>query len=111
MCSGAMENTDLHAIPDTPKSCRTARLKHMSSSSTNAPLPRLLYSRAESAYQLSLSVRAVDYLIAQGSIGTRKIGGRILIPHSELTRVARAGQIEPITSTSATATATAAKAA
>jgi len=64
----------------------------------NAP-PRLLYSRAESAYQLSLSPRAIDYMIAKGTIGIRKIGGRILIPHSELIRVARAGQIEPITPT------------
>ena len=60
-------------------------------------LLRLLYSTAESAYQLSLSPRAIDYMIAKGTIGVRKIGGRILIPHSELIRVARAGQIEPIT--------------
>ena len=64
----------------------------------NAP-PRLLYSRDESAYRLSISPRAIDYMIAKGTIGIRKIGGRILIPHSELIRVARAGQIEPITPT------------
>lgn len=62
----------------------------------NAP-PRLLYSRVESAYKLSLSPRAIDYMIAKGTVGIRKIGGRILIPHSELIRIARVGQIEPIT--------------
>jgi hypothetical protein len=82
-------------------SCRSASV---SGATTPSTLPRLLYSRTQAAYQWSISVRAVDYMIAGGKVHTRKIGGRILIPHSELTRVARAGQIEPITSMSATAT-------
>jgi hypothetical protein len=95
---------DRQSSPDPQRPCRRPYLKRPpASTSSGTPLPRLLYSRAESAYQLSLSVRAVDYMIAQGSIGTRKIGGRILIPHSELIRVARVGQIEPITSVPATA--------
>ena len=48
------------------------------SSFSVTPLPRLLYSRVKSACQLSLSVRAIDHMIAQGMIGTRKIGGRRL---------------------------------
>jgi hypothetical protein len=62
--------------------------------------PRLLYDRKEAAYQWSISIRAVDYMIAQGRVRTRKIGGRILIPHSELLRIARVDQVEPITSSS-----------
>jgi hypothetical protein len=71
-------------------------------------MPRLLYSRAETAYQWSLSVRAVDYLIAEGKVRVRRIGGRILIPHSELLRLARTDQIEPITPSSSSAAAAAA---
>jgi hypothetical protein len=42
--------------------------------------PRLLYSREDAAYQLSISVRSVDYMIAGRKIDTRRIGSRILIP-------------------------------
>lgn len=63
-------------------------------------LPRLLYSRQESAYQWSISVRAVDYMISAGTVHVRRIGGRILIPHSELIRIAKFDQIELITSSS-----------
>jgi hypothetical protein len=37
-----------------------------------------------------------DYMITQGSISGRKTDGRIPIPHQELFRIARVGQIEPI---------------
>jgi hypothetical protein len=64
----------------------------------NRPLadpPRLLCARKEVAYQLSLSIRAVDYLIAARHLNTRKIGGRILVSHDELIRFARADRMEP----------------
>jgi hypothetical protein len=64
---------------------------------TLAAPPRLLYSRKESVYQLSLSIRAVDYLIASGRLKTRRIGGRILVAHDELIRFARADRMEPMT--------------
>jgi hypothetical protein len=48
--------------------------------------PRLLYSRKDAAYQLSISTRSLDYLIREGRLHTRKIGGRILVPHEELVR-------------------------
>jgi len=91
-----METIDPQDSP-AQRPCREPRLKHMSTRpSSDTPLPRLLYSRDESAYHLSLSVRAIDYMIAQGTIRVRRIGGRILIPHSELLRLARTDQIEPI---------------
>lgn len=49
---------------------------------------RLLYSRKDAAYQLSISLRQVDTLIANRHLGTRRVGGRVLIPHGELTRFA-----------------------
>ena len=92
-----METIDSQDSPNVQRPCREPRLKHrISRPSSDTPLPRLLYSRDESAYQLSLSVRAIDYMIAQGRIRVRRIGGRILIPHSELLRIARTDQIEPI---------------
>jgi excisionase family DNA binding protein len=61
------------------------------------PVPRLLYSRKDAAYQLSISTRCLDYLIAEKRLHSRKIGGRILIPHEELLRFSRHDRMEPMT--------------
>jgi len=58
--------------------------------------PRLLYSRKNVAYQLSIFVRAVDYLIAANRLHTRKIGGRILVAHEELIRFAKNDRTAPM---------------
>lgn len=50
--------------------------------------PRLLYDRKSAARQLSISVRSLDYLIVRGSVGARRIGSRVLIPHEELVKAA-----------------------
>ena len=68
-----------------------------STSAADTHLPRLLYSRDEAGYQLSISTRGIDYLIAAGRIHTRKIGGRILIPHDELLRFAGSDRKQVIT--------------
>jgi hypothetical protein len=57
-----------------------------------------LYSRREAAHQLSISIRSLDYLIATREIAVRRNGKRILVPHGELVRYARAdhyGAIRP----------------
>jgi excisionase family DNA binding protein len=71
---------------------------YMNKTVTTRPvlLPRLLYSRKEAAYQLSISTRSLDYLIAEGRLNTRKIGGRILVPHDELLRFSRHDRMEPM---------------
>jgi len=79
------------------KNCRSFESHLASSSLALAGPPRLLYARKDVAYQLSLSIRAVDYLIAAGRLKTRKIGGRILVAHDELIRFARADRMEPMT--------------
>jgi hypothetical protein len=61
------------------------------------PVPRLLYSRKDTAYQLSISLRSLAYLISEGRIHTRKIGGRILIPHEELLRFSRHDRFDHMT--------------
>lgn len=49
---------------------------------------RMLYSRKEAAYQLSVSVSTLEQLIAQGGIQVRRLGKKILIPRKELERLA-----------------------
>jgi len=49
---------------------------------------RLLVSRREAAWRLSISLRALDYLIANGSIPRQKIGSRMLIPAQALVKFA-----------------------
>ena len=58
--------------------------------------PRLLYPRNEAAYQLGISVRALDYLIANSEIAVRRVGGRVLIPASALVAFADIGTPKPI---------------
>lgn len=51
---------------------------------------RLLYDRKGAAVQLSVSVRTLDYLIADRKLSTRRVGKKVMIPRSELVRFARA---------------------
>jgi hypothetical protein len=53
-------------------------------------VPKLLYSRKDGAFALSISVRSLDYLIANKQLNTRKLGKKIMIPYGELSRFARA---------------------
>lgn len=62
----------------------------------NTEVQRLLHPRKESAWMLGICVRALDYLIANKKLATRRIGGRVLIPHSELVRFARADHFDSI---------------
>jgi excisionase family DNA binding protein len=51
---------------------------------------KLLVGRREAANLLSISQRALDYLVANKQLQTRRIGTRVLIPLTELQRFARA---------------------
>jgi hypothetical protein len=51
---------------------------------------KMLYSRRDAAFALSISIRSLDYIIAAKQLKFRKIGKKILIPAGELTRYARA---------------------
>src|SRR5579863_9346873 len=50
---------------------------------------KILASREEAAQMLSISQRALDYLIATRRLPTWRIDGRVLIPVSELRKYAR----------------------
>lgn len=58
--------------------------------------PRLLYNRKDAARQLSISIRYLDYLIANKRLSTRKVGKRKLVPRCELVRFSRADQPDSI---------------
>jgi excisionase family DNA binding protein len=70
-------------------------------SPARATLPmdeKLLVGRQDAALLLSISQRALDYLVANKEIRVRRIGSRVLIPRSELQRFARADHPEPLAS-------------
>lgn len=57
---------------------------------------KLLVSRREAAHRLSISKRALDYLVANRQISTRRIGSRVLIAVSELHRFIRHDHPKPL---------------
>jgi excisionase family DNA binding protein len=54
-----------------------------------APDAKILVGREEAAQLLSISVRGIDYLLANRRLPFRKVRGRILIPVAELRKYAR----------------------
>jgi excisionase family DNA binding protein len=54
-----------------------------------APENKILVSREEASQMLSISPRALDYLVATKRLAARRIGGRVLIPVSDLRQYAR----------------------
>lgn len=65
---------------------------------TIAPEDKILVSREEAAQLLSISQRALDYLVANRRLPTRRIGGRVLIPVADLQKYARNDHPERIVS-------------
>lgn len=52
-------------------------------------MDQLLFERGEAAKILKVSIRLVDYYIAEGEIAARRFGRRVLISRSELERFAK----------------------
>ncbi len=50
---------------------------------------RLAFNRREAAEALRLSLRTVDYLLAQGALRGRRIGRRVVIPKAEIDKLLR----------------------
>lgn len=57
---------------------------------------KFLLSREDAAQVLSISQRALDYLVATRRLPFKRIGGRVLIPVADLRKYARADHPEPI---------------
>ena len=58
--------------------------------------PRLLYSRKQAAYQLSDSLRSIDYKLASGQLRRIYQGGRVKITHAQLLRQAAIDDKTPV---------------
>jgi excisionase family DNA binding protein len=56
----------------------------------------LLYPKKDAAFQLGISLRSLDYLIANRKLRFRRIGTRVLIPHAELVSFARADHFDSV---------------
>jgi excisionase family DNA binding protein len=61
---------------------------------TMASDDKLLVGREEAAEMLSISCRALDYLVANKQLLARRIGTRVLIPVTELRRFSRSDHPE-----------------
>jgi excisionase family DNA binding protein len=64
--------------------------------SLNRKFLQCRYDRKTAAMVLSISVRSLDYLAAEGSIRVRRLGGRVLITRKELERFAAEDRSEPL---------------
>ena len=60
------------------------------------PNTRILYPRREAAFQLGISLRSLDYLIAKRKLRFQKVGSRVLIHQKELDRFASANHYESV---------------
>lgn len=61
---------------------------------TISPDEKILVGRAEAAGMLSISCRALDYLVANKQLLIRRIGTRVLIPVAELRKFSRSDHPE-----------------
>ena len=61
---------------------------------TMSPDEKILVGRAEAAGMLSISCRALDYLVANKQLLIRRIGTRVLIPVAKLRRFSRSDHPE-----------------
>ncbi len=52
-------------------------------------MEQLLFERGEAAKILNVSIRLLDYYIAEGEIAARRFGRRVLISRSELERFSK----------------------
>jgi hypothetical protein len=56
---------------------------------TPNPIQKLLYDRKSAAYTLSISVRSLDYLLANKRLNATKVGSKVMIRHGELVKFSR----------------------
>ena len=59
----------------------------MAKAKTKPQVEKLMYRRHEAAFALGLSVRAIDAMIADQRLTTRRFGRCVLIPATDVRRV------------------------
>jgi excisionase family DNA binding protein len=95
--SGAKNSTPLDfGVQTLNATKRTNRKRKPPGNEKVTPHAKLLVSREQAAEILSISVRSVDYLLANRQLSFRRIGTRTLIPVAELQRFARMDHPERI---------------
>jgi hypothetical protein len=63
-------------------------------SADTTPVAKLLYCRKSAAFALSISVRSLDYLIANKKIATQRLGRKIMITHASLVKFTRSNHYD-----------------
>jgi len=58
------------------------------------PVAKLLYDRRSAAFALSVSIRSLDYLIANKHLNAIRLGRKVMISHQELAKFSRANHAE-----------------
>ncbi|MGC1422119.1 MAG: helix-turn-helix domain-containing protein [Terracidiphilus sp.] len=80
--------------PHPPRRARKNGERKPPANATVPPQAKLLVSREEAAQLLSISVRGVDYLVADKRLSARRIGTRVLIPIEDVRKFARSDHPE-----------------
>lgn len=55
----------------------------------SATVEKLLYDKKSAAHALSVSVRTIEYMLAEKKLSYHRRGRRVLIPAADIRRVAR----------------------
>jgi excisionase family DNA binding protein len=71
-------------------------LNHTDVADSRRPTVKLLLTKKDVAYALSLSLRTVDNLIAAKRLQVRRIGRRVLIPRHALEQFARRDHVSSV---------------
>lgn len=57
---------------------------------------RLLYPRKDAAFQLGVSVRTLDYMVAAKQLETRRVGKKVLVTRGSLVKFANSNHFGPV---------------
>lgn len=64
------------------------------SSKTAHTVEKLLYDKRSAAFALSVSVRTIENMLASKQLSYRRCGRKVLIPASDVRRVAKCEQLQ-----------------
>lgn len=61
----------------------------MAAAEPSQPIQKILYSRKDASFALSISQRSLDHLVANKRIEFRKMGSKIMFTHAALMKFSR----------------------
>jgi hypothetical protein len=83
------KDPDMQERGGTPKRREKDEKRRPPNRASVSPDAKLLVSRKMASEMLSISIRGVDYMIADGRLSTRRIANRVLIPTEEIRKFAQ----------------------